>query len=146
MSLRFGVGIRHNAPGAIARVEGYPPRLDAAWRRGTERGTRVLALAVERLVVSRTSMDQAMASRITKSEVLPGVGPLSRGRVWFEKPPERIYPKRGEALRFKIGGREVVVKSVRGSRPYPLIERAADAQDAADAIEDGYADEVEGGL
>lgn len=141
MSLSFRV--RHDAPQAVAEVEGYPPRLDASMRRGTERGTRVLAAAAERLVVSRTSMDQAAASRITKSEVLPGVGPLSRGRVWFTKPPDRIYAKKGSALRFKIGGREIIVKSVRGSRPYPLIERAADAQDTGQAIEDGYAEEIE---
>ena len=143
MSLSFRVEVRHDTPEAVAKVEAYPPRLDAAMRRGTVRGTRILASAVERTVVARTSMGQGMASRITKSEVLLGVGPLSRGRVWFEKPPERIYPKKGKFLRFKIGGKEIFVKSVRGSRPYPLIERAADAQDTGQAIEDGYVEEIE---
>lgn len=145
MSLSFKVKVRHDASfaEAVARVEAYPPRLDAAMRRGTERGTRVLASAVERMVVSRTSMGQGVAARITNSEVLPGVGPVSRGRVWFEKPPDRIYAKKGGALRFKIGGREIVVKSVKGSRPYPLIERAADATDTGETIEGEYAEEIE---
>lgn len=146
MSLGFTVRVRHDASFAKAKaeVEGYPPRLDAAWRRGTERGTRVLASAVEKLVVSRTSMGAEAAARITNSEVLPGVGPVSRGRVWFTKPPDRIYPKKkGGVLRFKIGGREIIVKSVRGSRPYPLIAHATDAQDTADAIGDGYREEIE---
>ena len=144
MSLSFGVRVRHDAPEAIAKVEGYPPRLDAAMRRGTVRGTRVLASAVEQLVVSRTSMGQGVASRITKSEVLPGIGHSSRGRVWFENPPDRIYPKKGKFLRFKNqSGNEIFVKSVRGSRPYPLIERAADAQDTGKLIADGYQEEIE---
>jgi len=142
VSLSFGVRVRHDAPKAVAEVEGYPPRLDAAMRRGTERGTRLLASAVERAVVARTSMGAEVAARITRSEVLPGVGPVSRGRVSFQKPPDRIYAKKGGALRFKIGGREVIVKSVRGSRPYPLIERAADAQDTGESIGDAYAEEI----
>ena len=143
MSLSFKVKVRHDAPEAIAKVEGYPPRLDAAWRRGTERGTAVLSAGVVALVVSRTSMGQQVAQRITNSEVLPGVGPTSRGRVWFEKPPDRIYPKKGKFLRFQSGGKEIFVKSVRGSRPYALIERAAGMGFAATRIEDGYREEVE---
>lgn len=128
---------------AASQVEAFTPRLNAAMRRGTERGTNLLGAGVAALVVSRTSMSAGAARAITKTEILPGAGPISRGRVSFTKPPARIYPKKGKALAFTIGGVRFVRKSVRGSRPYALIERAADMGYTAKRIEDGYREEVE---
>lgn len=115
-------------------------------RRGTERGTSLLASSVVSLVAGRTSMNGATARAITRAEVLPGMGPISRGRVSFSRPPARIYPKKGKALAFTVGGVKIVRRSVKGSRPYGLIERAADDRAVGRAIGEAYRKEVERAL
>lgn len=146
VSLSLRIRVRSDSARAAAEVEAVPPRLDAAMRRGTERGTNLLAASVARLVESRTSMDASVARAITKAEVLPGGGPISRGQVSFTKPPARIYPKKGKALAFTIGGVKLVRRSVKGSRPYALIQRTADDRTVVQAIGEVYRKEVEGSI
>ncbi len=142
-SLGFTVKVGHDTRRAIAYLDSLPPLLNAAMRQGTQRGTKLLGARVEALVTSRTSMDAAVARAITKVEVLPSAGPISRGRVSFRPPPPRFYPKRKKALAFTIAGKKIVVRSVRGSRPYKLITEAADDRAGLTAIEEGYREEVE---
>lgn len=143
MSLSLKFKVRHDAGRAASEVAAVPPRLDAAMRRGTERGTHLLASSVALLVGRRTSMGADVARRITKAEVLPGAGPISRGRVSFERPPARIFPKKAKALAFTVGGVRLVRKSVKGSRPYALIQRSAEDRAVGQAIGEAYRKEVE---
>ena len=145
--LRFGVRARSDARAAALEVSRKDARLNAAMRRGTASGTRILGKAVEGLVVSRTSMGRGVAARITNVRMVPGTGAVARGIVSFERPPDRIYPKKGKFLRFKNQrGRQVFVNSVRGSRPYALIPRAALAEGTVRVIGDNYHKEVEKAL
>lgn len=141
-NLVLKVKARSNAAAAAAEVANKSPRLDAAMRRGTSSATNLLANSVALLVGRRTSMSADVARRITKAEVLPGAGPVSRGRVSFERPPARIYPKKAKALAFTIGGTKYVRRSVKGSRPYGLIRRAAGDRAVLQVIEQAYRKEV----
>lgn len=127
------IGVRHDFAKGAAKVESISPQLDAKMAAGTEEATILVGNAAESLVVSRTSMNQTIAARITeaKSEASPGPG-RSRGRVRFTDPPPggwEIRPKNKKALSFVWRGRKVAFARIQhpGSRPYPLIGRAATA-------------------
>ena len=94
------------------------------------------------LVVHKTNMSEAVARRIVEAKMLPGAGPVSHAKVSMTKPPARFYPRTKQALAFTIDGRRVVVKSVRGSRPYKLIGQAARGPVIDTARREIYEEEV----
>ena len=145
-SLRFSVRGRTDARAAALEISRKDARLNAAMRRATASGTRILGRAVEGLVVSRTTMGRGVAARIVNVRMVPGTGAVARGIVSFERPPDRIYPRRKRALAFTVGNRRIVRRSVRGSRPYALIPRAALAEGTVRVIGDNYQREVEKAL
>lgn len=133
--------VRHDAGRAAEEVASYPPRLDAAMRRGTIQATNLLGITVAASVVRRTSMDASVARRITEAKVLPGAGSISRGRVSFARPrPYTIRPKKKKALFWPGARHPVAFVNHPGSRPYKLIGETADE---VKGVEEAYRDEVE---
>jgi hypothetical protein len=126
--MRLAIRVRHNYDTGARRVASLNPRLKVALLEGTTRATSVLANAVIRSVIDRTSMNAGIAAAITESEVV-----LGRGKVSFKPPPPggwEIRPKRKKAL-YWPGARHPVARVQHpGSRPYVLIGRAAVSSEA----------------
>jgi hypothetical protein len=133
--VRLAIRVRHNYDAGARRVASLNPRLKVALLEGTTRATSVLANAVVRSVIDRTTMNAGIAAAITDSEVV-----LGRGKVSFKPPPPggwEIRPKNKKALFWKGmipkgGGKPHPVARVQhpGSRPYVLIGRAAVSSEA----------------
>lgn len=128
MVIHFSV--RHDAPALQRRILSYPPRLDSAMRDATKEATEVLRKGTISTVQNRTNMSAEVAARITEADFRPTPGG-GRGTVGFTKPPARFYPRTKKALAFTIGGRRIVRRSVKGSRPYKLLNDAGIAQEEA---------------
>lgn len=122
--LHFGMNVSHNLDAGAKEIGGIAPRLLDALRSATRDATRLEASNVASTIAGRTSMTRAVADSITKSKYFD-TATGGEGRVSLSAPPARIYPKNKQALAFSIGGRRIVRKSVRGSRPYKLVGRSA---------------------
>ncbi len=140
----LSIRVRENFGQDASEVRGAGARLAPAMREATAEAVEVLEAAVESTIVDRTNMSDAVVSRIVESELDPSVGDISRGRVRLTDPPARFYPRKAKALRFTINGREIVRRSVKGSRPYKLVPRGAAR--AERAIEETYERHVRGAL
>jgi hypothetical protein len=123
MGLR--VRIIHDFGEAKAKLKAYPKLLNDAMYDASEEGTRIIANQLVLTTVVRTGMDPGMVDNMVRVEFGPSPGLIARGRVGFTKPPAYFYPKKSKVLRFTIGGRVIFARRVRGSRPYPLVGRAA---------------------
>lgn len=126
--MRFTIRVRHDYHAGARDVAALTPRLSAALLEGTTRATSVLANAVVRSVLDRTTMNAGIAQAITEAEVNAG-----RGRVSFRPPPPggwEIRPRNKKAL-FWPGARHPVARVQHpGSRPYVLIGRSAVSSEA----------------
>lgn len=136
------LGIRHNAPSYMRDVEAASSRLQGATRDGTRVALLYLQGRVVASVERRTSMNGAIAERITEADFrsTPS-GSVASGKVSFKPPPVdgwKITAK-GKALAFRwpaMGagpgrGGKWLFKSVQhpGSRPYKLIPETAIASE-----------------
>jgi hypothetical protein len=123
MGLR--IGVTHDFGEAKAKLKAYPKLLNDAMYDASEEGTRITANQLVLTTVARTEMEPGMVENMVRVEFGPSPGLIARGQVGFTKPPAFFYPKKSKVLRFKIGGRVIFARRVRGSRPYPLVGRAA---------------------
>lgn len=132
------IGVEHNFDAGAAEAAALVPRLDSAMDKGTERATRILADAVVRAVIDRTTMSPDIADAITEADVRGG-----RGVVRFSDPPPGgwiIRPRNKRALYWDGAPHPVNGVEHPGSRPYALIPRAADSVESV--MQRQYDDEV----
>jgi hypothetical protein len=122
----LSLSVRHDFGAGSERALALSDRLSRAMRDATPDAVRVVEGAVAETVADRTGMGREQAEAIVEAEVEETLGNTSRGRVGLKDPPDRFYPKTAKALSFVLpDGRKVTVRSVRGSRPYKLVERGA---------------------
>ena len=137
----LSLSVRHDYGRGAEEIASLSPRLSRAWRDATPEATRAIQDSVVDTIVGRTGMSRETVERMVEAEFHSGGGDTSYGRVGLSKPPARFYPKTAKALSFVIGGRRVTVKSVKGSRPYKLVGRGAEA--SSGAVERVYREAVE---
>ena len=135
------LSVRHDYDRGAEQIASLSPRLSRAWCEATPEATRAIRDSVVDTIDDRTGMSRETVERMVEAESHSGGGDTSYGKVGLTKPPERIYPKTAKALSFVIGGRRITVKSVRGSRPYKLVGRGAEA--SGGAVERVYREAVE---
>lgn len=138
--MSLSISASHDFGRGAAEVAAISPRLSAAWREATAEATGVVASSIEDAIADRTGMSSEAVSRIVEADVAPSAGDRSSGRVGLANPPERFYPKTAKALSFLVGGRRVTVRSVKGSRPYKLVGRGAEA--AEEPVREVYREKV----
>lgn len=125
------INVRHDWKKELAYLRSLQVRLQDAMRDANEESVEYLRSRTVEEVVSRTTMNATIASRITEYSSNTQGPSRTRGRVAFTPPPPggwKIRPRNKKALAFTWRGENVVFRSVQhpGSRPYKLIRRVAE--------------------
>lgn len=134
------VEVEHNLADAKEKLALYPARLTTGMYEGTRRATNIVAQQLEETTTARTSMDRSMVHSMIDIEVTPLPGGIAQGKVGFKPPPKYFYPKKSKVLVFRIEGRTIFARRVRGSRPYKLVPRAVGFTSLV--LPDAYGEEV----